>query len=96
MEMSKEDFDLLVIEEMAACDRMLQWLEDDYNRPERIARRQRISEHIGRPIFRDDIPSAKTMTDDEIRKNIELFRKIGTPDFMTAAGIMEIHLAERS
>jgi hypothetical protein len=52
MTMNKEDFDLLVSEELAAYDRMLQWLEDDYNLPEKIARRARISAHIGRPIYR--------------------------------------------
>lgn len=52
--MDKKVIDLIAAEEIAACDRMLQWLEDDYNRPERIQTRQRIADHIGRPLYNDE------------------------------------------
>lgn len=46
MTMIRLEFEELVANELAACDRMLQWLEDDYNSPERIARRERIFKHV--------------------------------------------------
>lgn len=49
--MSRLDFEELVANELEACDSMMQWLKDDYNSPERIARRERISGHIGRPMI---------------------------------------------
>jgi len=47
------DIDLIVAEELAACDRMLQCLDDAENAPERVERRERISKHIGRQFLSD-------------------------------------------
>lgn len=59
--METKMFNLLVASELAECDRMLEALETAHNAPERIATRARIEEHIGRPLFRDDLVSTKSI-----------------------------------
>ena len=57
--MSRLEFEELCQNELAACDEMLQRLEDEYNSPERVVRRDMIAKHISRPLFRDDLKSTK-------------------------------------
>lgn len=92
--LSKFEFDLLVQNELEACDKMLQELEYEYNSPDRVARRDRISRNIGRPFLRDDIPGIKNtvVCNEELVRRIDLFRLMG---YSSDADALEIELIKR-